>query len=263
MPQGYLPTYQGVSALALPFDARLASASFCAATPLPCKNSPTRCSSPCMPFVSTASAAIGTCAKKSCRRRCCGPCATSPTTIPSRAHNNIFHWLSGLARNEIHRVLGRAKVSLSLETLWANVDKELLAVLDPSRIGTPRRRTAPARRNARPGQRDHVPTAAALPRSAGGQICGPQKRPRSGIAMGLVGKGSRIAIDAGKEGISGDVFGLITKSRHGVVLKADPVGLAAGDAGSAATQRPSRSLDPCRLVRQVKQVSNAPMRLQH
>jgi RNA polymerase sigma-70 factor (ECF subfamily) len=47
---------------------------------------------------------------------------------PERSGNNIFPWLTGLARNEIHRVLGRERVGLSLETLWANVDKELLAV---------------------------------------------------------------------------------------------------------------------------------------
>jgi RNA polymerase sigma-70 factor (ECF subfamily) len=47
---------------------------------------------------------------------------------PKRSNNNIFPWLTGLARNEIHRVLGRERVGLSLETMWANVDKELLAV---------------------------------------------------------------------------------------------------------------------------------------
>jgi RNA polymerase sigma-70 factor (ECF subfamily) len=47
---------------------------------------------------------------------------------PQRSNHNIFPWLTGLARNEIHRVLGREKMGLSLETLWANVDKELLAV---------------------------------------------------------------------------------------------------------------------------------------
>jgi RNA polymerase sigma-70 factor (ECF subfamily) len=47
---------------------------------------------------------------------------------PQRSGNNIFPWLTGLARNEIHRVLGRERVGLSLESMWANVDKELLAV---------------------------------------------------------------------------------------------------------------------------------------
>jgi RNA polymerase sigma-70 factor (ECF subfamily) len=47
---------------------------------------------------------------------------------PQRSNNNIFPWLTGLARNEIHRVLGRERAGVSLETLWANVDKELLAV---------------------------------------------------------------------------------------------------------------------------------------
>ena len=44
---------------------------------------------------------------------------------PERAGNNVFPWLSGLARNEIHRALGREKAA-SLELLWARMDKELL-----------------------------------------------------------------------------------------------------------------------------------------
>jgi RNA polymerase sigma-70 factor (ECF subfamily) len=47
---------------------------------------------------------------------------------PARASGNIFPWLTGLARNEVHRVLGRERLGQSLEALWANVDKELLAV---------------------------------------------------------------------------------------------------------------------------------------
>ena len=46
---------------------------------------------------------------------------------PGRAANNIFPWLTGLARNEIHRALGREKPLVSLETLWDNMDRELLA----------------------------------------------------------------------------------------------------------------------------------------
>lgn len=46
---------------------------------------------------------------------------------PERARNNIFPWLTGLARNEIHRVLSREK-ALSLETLWSHMDRELLAL---------------------------------------------------------------------------------------------------------------------------------------
>jgi RNA polymerase sigma-70 factor (ECF subfamily) len=45
---------------------------------------------------------------------------------PERAASNIFPWLTGLARNEIHRALGREKAA-SLELLWARMDKELLA----------------------------------------------------------------------------------------------------------------------------------------
>jgi RNA polymerase sigma-70 factor (ECF subfamily) len=47
---------------------------------------------------------------------------------PERSNNSIFAWLTGLARNEIHRVLGKQRGGLSLEAMWANVDSELLAV---------------------------------------------------------------------------------------------------------------------------------------
>src|SRR5436309_3034301 len=40
---------------------------------------------------------------------------------PARANGNIFPWLSGLARNEIHRVLGREKSAVSLEPRGANM----------------------------------------------------------------------------------------------------------------------------------------------
>jgi RNA polymerase sigma-70 factor (ECF subfamily) len=54
-----------------------------------------------------------------------------PHYDPRRADNNVFPWLTGLARNEIHRALARernAHVAQSLETLWAKMDKELLAL---------------------------------------------------------------------------------------------------------------------------------------
>jgi RNA polymerase sigma-70 factor (ECF subfamily) len=47
---------------------------------------------------------------------------------PERAGGNIFPWLTGLARNEIQRVLGREKAAVSLDALWARMDQELLAV---------------------------------------------------------------------------------------------------------------------------------------
>jgi len=55
---------------------------------------------------------------------------------PARAGDNIFPWLTGLARNEISRVLSREKNAVSLEALWARMDKDLLALysrleLDP------------------------------------------------------------------------------------------------------------------------------------
>ncbi|HEX5273588.1 MAG TPA: sigma-70 family RNA polymerase sigma factor [Gemmataceae bacterium] len=47
---------------------------------------------------------------------------------PPRANNNIFPWVTGLARNEIHRVLNRERAGVSLETLWAKMDGELLSL---------------------------------------------------------------------------------------------------------------------------------------
>jgi RNA polymerase sigma-70 factor (ECF subfamily) len=47
---------------------------------------------------------------------------------PVRGGDNIHPWLTGLARNEIHRVLAREKGTVSLEALWAKMDRELLAV---------------------------------------------------------------------------------------------------------------------------------------
>jgi len=47
---------------------------------------------------------------------------------PPRGNNNIFPWITGLARNEIHRVLNRERASVSLEALWAKMDRELLSL---------------------------------------------------------------------------------------------------------------------------------------
>ena len=47
---------------------------------------------------------------------------------PARAQNQIFPWLTGLARNEIQRVLAREKATVSMQTLWANLDQELLGL---------------------------------------------------------------------------------------------------------------------------------------
>jgi RNA polymerase sigma-70 factor (ECF subfamily) len=49
---------------------------------------------------------------------------------PDRSGNNVFPWLTGLARNEISRVLARENHAVSLGTLWARVDQELLAVYE-------------------------------------------------------------------------------------------------------------------------------------
>lgn len=45
---------------------------------------------------------------------------------PSRCGNNIFPWLTGLARNEISRVLTRDRHLISLDAMWSRIDRELL-----------------------------------------------------------------------------------------------------------------------------------------
>ena len=47
---------------------------------------------------------------------------------PARAADNIFPWLTGLARNEISRVLSREHSAVSLEAMWAKMDQELLSL---------------------------------------------------------------------------------------------------------------------------------------
>jgi RNA polymerase sigma-70 factor (ECF subfamily) len=47
---------------------------------------------------------------------------------PARASNNIFAWLTGLARNEIHRVLTREKAAVSLELLWERMDADMRSI---------------------------------------------------------------------------------------------------------------------------------------
>jgi RNA polymerase sigma factor (sigma-70 family) len=44
---------------------------------------------------------------------------------PNQAEGNIFPWLTGLARNEIRRVLSREKAAASLELLWNRMDEQL------------------------------------------------------------------------------------------------------------------------------------------
>jgi len=47
---------------------------------------------------------------------------------PVRSQGDIFPWLTGLARNEIHRVLAKERAAASLEALWLRMDEELRAV---------------------------------------------------------------------------------------------------------------------------------------
>ena len=44
---------------------------------------------------------------------------------PARCGNHVFPWLTGLARNEITRVLAKEKNAVSLEQLWARLDRDL------------------------------------------------------------------------------------------------------------------------------------------
>lgn len=47
---------------------------------------------------------------------------------PGRARDNIFPWLTGLARNEIHRTLARENAAASLERFWDKIDRDLLGL---------------------------------------------------------------------------------------------------------------------------------------
>lgn len=49
---------------------------------------------------------------------------------PERCSANIFPWLTGLARNEISRVLTRDRRSISLDALWKRIDHELLPLYE-------------------------------------------------------------------------------------------------------------------------------------
>ena len=45
---------------------------------------------------------------------------------PQRAGSDVFPWLTGLARNEIRRAMSSRRATVSLEALWARMDKGLL-----------------------------------------------------------------------------------------------------------------------------------------
>ena len=49
---------------------------------------------------------------------------------PARSGDNIFPWLTGLARNEIRRAWNEQRHSISLETLWTRIDGELLPLYE-------------------------------------------------------------------------------------------------------------------------------------
>lgn len=47
---------------------------------------------------------------------------------PGRARGNIFGWLTGLARNEIRRLLAGERAGRGLEAFWRKMDDELLSL---------------------------------------------------------------------------------------------------------------------------------------
>jgi RNA polymerase sigma factor (sigma-70 family) len=47
---------------------------------------------------------------------------------PDRAAGDILPWLTGLARNEIHRAVAREKTAADLETFWLRMDEHLRRV---------------------------------------------------------------------------------------------------------------------------------------
>ncbi len=47
---------------------------------------------------------------------------------PARAHDDVFPWLVGLARNEIQRALAKEKAAANLQNAWAKMDAELVAL---------------------------------------------------------------------------------------------------------------------------------------
>ena len=63
---------------------------------------------------------------------------------PSRANNNIFPWLTGLARNEIQPLLSRDKNTVSLQALWLKIRPRTIGHLFPAGCGTAGRRAVTA-----------------------------------------------------------------------------------------------------------------------
>ncbi len=47
---------------------------------------------------------------------------------PDRAGGRIFPWLTGLARNEIRRVLSRESAAAGLQEFWTKMDEQLLSL---------------------------------------------------------------------------------------------------------------------------------------
>lgn len=47
---------------------------------------------------------------------------------PARCGGDIFPWLTGLARNEIRRVLARERSAVELEGFWKAMDRQLLSL---------------------------------------------------------------------------------------------------------------------------------------
>lgn len=47
---------------------------------------------------------------------------------PQRCENNIFPWLTGLARNAIRKAMARRPAAMALEAVWLRMDRELLSL---------------------------------------------------------------------------------------------------------------------------------------
>ena len=87
---------------------------------------PRRLYNRCTPSVFIASDGTRIAVKRSYKKRSSAQLRQLERYDPVRSGDNIFPWLTGLARNEISRALAQDRHDLSLETLWARIDQELL-----------------------------------------------------------------------------------------------------------------------------------------
>ncbi len=138
---------------------------------------------------------------------------------PPRARNNVFPWLTGLARNEIQRVLQREKATVSLQSLWAKMDQELLNVY--------------ARLESEPFDDAHVAVAGPLSANTRGEVRRGEIAARDGGAVAAIGESARIATGARSQGVPRNLPGAVAPPASRSVLidlfsaRAPPPGIAA------------------------------------